>query len=155
VTPVGGITTRPSSPYFMNNCRISAADVLAGRFFARMIVLDLCFRTWHRSTNRAQCLIMSTFLQLLQHTVERPSSVHQFKVFNHLTFNVNDPNLVITILNCLQFNTMQHLLVIFVDCKITTAECEDFICFWFDFSHQWTPRARFLKSDTEIDHKPL
>jgi hypothetical protein len=43
VTPVGGNTTRPNSPYFMNICPISATDVLAGKFFARIIVLDLCF----------------------------------------------------------------------------------------------------------------
>lgn len=154
--PVGGITTRPSSPYFMNNCRISATDVLAGRFLARMTVLDLCFVTWHRNTDTAQCLIIPIFLQLLQHTVEIPFNVCQFKVLSHLTFNVNYTKLVIPTLNCLQFMTMQLLVVVLVDCRIRTAECEDLICFWFDFNDKWTAGAKLLKLDTDIrDHKHL
>jgi hypothetical protein len=48
VIPAGGITTRPSSPNFANIFRISAAEVLAGRFFARITVLDLCFGAWNK-----------------------------------------------------------------------------------------------------------
>jgi hypothetical protein len=92
--PVGGITTRPSSPNFINNCRISATDVLAGKFFARIIVLDLCVTTWNRNTDTAQCLITATFLQMFQHVVEFECNICKIKVFNHVTFNVTDPNLV-------------------------------------------------------------
>jgi hypothetical protein len=50
VIPAGGMTTRPSSPYFANIFWISAADVLAGKFFARIIVLDLCFGALNRKS---------------------------------------------------------------------------------------------------------
>lgn len=41
VTPAGGSTTLPSSPYLQNNCDSSWAVVFAGRFFTRMTVFDL------------------------------------------------------------------------------------------------------------------